>query len=207
MTKADVLDVEFEAAVEPIAVEQPEHERVQAGEERDLGRARHCIAQRDRAMRGQLGHEPVGDRAETLVFLRRRVGAIDDDLATTVVLANGGDAVNGAAIAVYRSRLRLDRQLILSPNIAALDAQAAIGRDADERAGARQLVGIVSQRPPVECLDGGLKLAQALVDLVGKLLRILMLGAERVVLGLSASRVACSSAVISTGVPRSWRNP
>jgi hypothetical protein len=49
------------------------------------------------------------------------------------------------------------------------------------RATSRSVAG---ERPLIERLDRGLELAQPLVDLVGQLGRILVLGAERIVLGL-----------------------
>ncbi len=76
-------------------------------------------------------------------------------------------------------------------DIAALDAQSAIGIDADEDAGAGDLGGIVDHRASIEGLQRRLDLAEPLIDLVGELLGLgvfrlqpVILGAQRVVAGL-----------------------
>ena len=94
----------------------------------------------------QLGHQPVGDRLDTLVFLgliRRRLRACDH--ARTVMLGSRRDRrlVGRIGLGVV---LRGDRRFVLGADIAALDAQGARAVDADEGASAGDLFGIEDLR-------------------------------------------------------------
>ena len=73
--EADALQVELQAGVLRVAVEHAQAERVERCEERDVGTSAERVAQRQRAMRGQLGHQPVGQRLEPLVLVRLDDGA------------------------------------------------------------------------------------------------------------------------------------
>ena len=118
--------------------------------ERHLRRPCHCVAQRQRAVRGQLGHQPVGDRAKAFVLFRLR-RHLDIAVDASLITAIFGAVIGMAVIAIHnRTLLGFDGQLILGPNETALDPKAAVGRDADERAGPRHLVGVISQRSLVE---------------------------------------------------------
>jgi hypothetical protein len=61
-------------------------------------------------------------------------------------------------------RNRRDRRLILGSDEAALDTQCAVALDADEDAGAGDVGGIEPDRLVFERRQGGLDLAEALID-------------------------------------------
>lgn len=65
-----------------MAVEEPQGERVQRREERGLRSAGERIAQRQRPVRGEFGHQPVGERPEPIILFRfKRIGPIRFNVA------------------------------------------------------------------------------------------------------------------------------
>jgi hypothetical protein len=65
----DVLHPDLKTGVGRVVIEQAETERVQACEERHVGVLSKRIAQGERAVRRELGHQPIGDRFQALIFL------------------------------------------------------------------------------------------------------------------------------------------
>ena len=95
-------------------------------------------------------------------------------------LARGG-GLRRIAIAALD---RLDRRFVLGADEAAFDVQRPLAVDADEDAGAGDLGRIVADGPVLERRDGGLDLAEALIDLVGQLVGLRVLLLKRVLFGL-----------------------
>ena len=109
------------------AIEQPETQRVQHRQEGGVGIAGDGLAQRQRAVGGELRHQPVGQRPDALVILligicngigMRRRGVVrssrsaDGPWRRLDVLRLGGILVFG----------RRHRRLVLGAHVAALDA-------------------------------------------------------------------------------------
>ena len=67
--KLDVADANFKASRRIALIEGIHTELVQKRGHRDLRMASDGIAQRQRAMRGQLRHKPVGQRADSIIVL------------------------------------------------------------------------------------------------------------------------------------------
>ena len=72
--EADALQVEFQAAIRAVVVEDLQRQGVQRREEGDVRPLAERVAQAERAVRGQLGHQPVGERRQALVLLRLGCG-------------------------------------------------------------------------------------------------------------------------------------
>jgi hypothetical protein len=68
-TEDNALHVEVEARFRRVAVEQLQAERMQRRQERDIRILSQRIAQTKRAIRGELGHQPIGDRLDALLLL------------------------------------------------------------------------------------------------------------------------------------------
>ena len=81
---------------------------------------------------------------------------------------------------------RRHRLLVLRPHIAALDMQAAVGADADEDAGTRDLRRIVDHGPILKLAHRRLDLAQACVDLLRDFLGVSVLLLQLVQLRLES---------------------
>ena len=138
-------------------------------------------------MSGQLGHQPVGDRPDAVVFLgliRRRLRT--GDHARAVIVGSRRDRRLVCWIGLDIG-LRVDRTLVLGTDIAAFDPQAARAVDADEGASARDLLGVEDLRAIVELVERRLDLAEPLIDflwqLVGLgvgLLQTVHLGLQRI---------------------------
>ena len=64
------LQVELEAGVLSVAVERLQAEGMQRRREGDVGMLAQRVAKRERPVRRQFGHQPVGDRLQALVLLR-----------------------------------------------------------------------------------------------------------------------------------------
>ncbi len=159
--------------------EDVEAELVQHGLERDGGRVRQLVAQRQRPLRGQLGHEAVRERLQVLVVLVLRPGdlpADGDDGALNhgrVGIGAVRSSRRGIGLAVL---LRLaDGRLVLRPDVAAVDRQRAFGVDADEDAGAGDVGRIIGDGPIVEGGERRLDLAEAFVHLVRQLVGAVIL--------------------------------
>ncbi len=189
--EADALQVQLEAGVQRVAVEDLQAECVQGGEEGHVGMLAERLAECQRAMRGQLGHQSVGNRTHALVLLRlgrdlgrrlHRIGVALDprrhDRRLVAVRARHR----------LRFRFRLDRQLILRPDVTALDAQTASRVDADEGARPGDLVRLEHRRPILQGGQRRLDLAKPPVRLLAQLLGVGVLGLDAVV--LAAKRVA-----------------
>ena len=69
VAKNDALHVEVEARFRRVAVEQLQAERMQCRQERDIRVLSQCVAQGQRAIRRELGHQPIRDRLDALTFL------------------------------------------------------------------------------------------------------------------------------------------
>ena len=101
--------------------------------------------------------------------------------------AAAGPAPATGSVPAFRAAFdRLDRRLVLAPDIAALDPQSAVDVDADEHAGAGDFGGVIGDRPFVERRQRGLDLAKPRVHLVRQLhgvgvflLQGVMLGPQR----------------------------
>ena len=163
------LQIELQASVLSVAVERLQAERMQRRREGDVRMLAQRVAKRERPMRRQFGHQPVGDRLQALVFLRlgRRLGLRRH--ARLVVLNPSGDRPRRAVLA-FGFGLRFDRQFVLRPDVAPLDTQASRAVDADERAGAADLFGIERNRAIVEGGERRLDLAEPQIDLLGDLI-------------------------------------
>ena len=154
--------------------------------EGDVRFTRQRVSQRERAVGGQFRHQPVGQRADGVVLVRRlRLGsgrsADGDDGALDRRRRFGRDVAVRRAVAASG---RLNRRFILGPDEATIDAQGAFAVDADEDAGAGDLRGIVADRAILEGSHGRLDLAEPLVDLVGQLVGLGVLLLEGLLFGL-----------------------
>ncbi len=148
---------------------------MQAGVERRVERAAERQTQRDRAMRGQFGHQPVGDRLQTFILLRFVCGI------------GGLRPITFGLTGARRLRLIdlwLDRRFVLGTHEPALDMQIAARTDADERARTGHVFRLVNHRTVVDRFNGGLDLAEPLVDLVGQFRQIGIVGFEFFEFGL-----------------------
>jgi hypothetical protein len=66
----DVLNPNLKTGVRRAVIEQAEAERVQYREERHVRVLSERIAQGKRAVRRELSHQPIGDRLQSIIFLR-----------------------------------------------------------------------------------------------------------------------------------------
>ncbi len=156
-------------------------------DEGDVGILAQRVAKRESPMGRQLGHQPVGDRLDTIVFLgliRRRLRACGH--ARIVMLGSRRDRrrVGRTGLGVV---LRGDRKFVFGADIAALDAQGAGTVDADEGASSRDLLGIEGLWAIIEGGKRRLDLAEPLIGLVGQflgfgvgLLQTVHLGLQRI---------------------------
>jgi hypothetical protein len=161
---------------------------VQDGGERRAGIVRQRVPQRERAVCRQLGEQTIRQRPQAtfLLFgfgLRLGRGAADrdDGPLDTAVRPVGGGCIAASPVD------RLDWRLVLGTDVATLNAQVAIGVDADEHAGASDLCRIVGDGPLVEWFQRGLDLSKPPVDLVREFVRVGVFLLEAVVFGLKAS--------------------
>ena len=177
------LQIEFQASVLSVAVERLQAERMQRRHEGDVRMLAQRVAKRERPMRRQFRHQPVGNRLQALVFLRlgRRLGLRRH--ARLVMLSPSGGGPRRAVLA-FGFGLRLDRQFVLRPDVAPLDTQASRAVDADESAGAADLFGIERNRAIVEGGERRLDLAEPLIDLLGELVGLRIGFLQPVHLGL-----------------------
>jgi hypothetical protein len=126
------------------------------------------IPQRQRAMRCQLGDQPIRQsfRPVLIVFFRisSAAGHRDDR------------ALDGSISRIRVGRLRVAalpdirivcRHVVLRPDVTPIHREAAFGIDADEDAGADYLGRIVNHRPVFERDQCRLDFAEALIDLIG----------------------------------------
>jgi hypothetical protein len=188
-------------------LERVEAELVQERSQRDMRVVRHGVPQRQRPIRRQFAHQPVGQRLDGIVLILLRLGlAADGDDG-----ALHGRCGRQAAIVPITIGLRFaiavhgNRRLVFGPDIAAIDRKAAVCIDADEDARTDDLGRIEDARPGLEGGERRLDFAKARIRLLGQLVGVLVLGFELGVLPCNASIVACSSAVRSVGVPSSSR--
>src|SRR3546814_17165336 len=117
--------------------------------------SRNGIAQGERAMGGEFGHQPIGKRAEhvvVLVFLlalarRARQADADDGWRRTIFQVIGRiDPVRLIAIRDHAVIVVLDR-LVLGPHEDALDIERTVAVDADENPTHRPVLGREDRRP------------------------------------------------------------
>ena len=166
-SELDALQLELQAGVRAVGVEHAQDQGVQRGQEGDIRPFAERMAQRQRAVRGQLGQQPIGDRPQTFVFLRLDGGR----WVGRSVAAGFSDSRRRVLPGLDHHLRLLDRQFVLWPNITALDPQRPVRRDADEGAGAGDPVGVERDRMTGKRLDRGLEFAHAAVLLFGQLLR------------------------------------
>ena len=160
----ETLGLDVDAAVEGVGIEELEGERVQRRHEGDVRVAGHGVAQGERAVRGELGHEPIRQRADALVLIRLVDAGISSG-ARVIAGSRRGARLRGAVglgVATGLLVFRRDRRLVLGPHIAALDPEHAGAVDADEGAGTGDLGGIIEDGPLIEGLQGRLDLAEPL---------------------------------------------
>ena len=150
---------------------RPEHrqaQRVQQGKERGIGRIGERVAQRQRTLGGQFGHEPVGQRTDGVVFV---VGLFASLHLATDAYRRAGRSNSGSltfvAVSTFRGRF------IFGTNISAVDPQPPIVRQRHEHACACLVLGIISDRTLGERGDTGVDLGQRRIDLVGQVSAIL----------------------------------
>lgn len=189
----DVADRGVEAAARARhAHEAVGDELVEQQRQRDARAGGDRIAQCERAVGGQLLHQPFGQRLQPLVLL---------GLGFDVQAGNGDDgaldrrsaaAVHCARLAVG-SRVRLIvvvllghlRRLVLGTHEAALDLQPSRAVDADEGTRAAGLGRIERRRTRVEHVERRLDLAEPLIDIVRQVVgRVGILLLDRAILGL-----------------------
>ena len=171
------LGFHLQAAVEPETVEQLEAKRVQDGQEGGVGIVGDGLAQRQRPVRRELGHQAIRERPDALVLLVALRGgmATGEDGPREVADAPLGLAARAVLARVLLAFLAVacrHRLLVLRAHIAALDVQGAVAVDADEDAGTRDLRRIVDDGALLERRQRRLDLAQARVDLLGDLLGV-----------------------------------
>lgn len=184
-------------AGDPGALEGVAHQLVQQRRERDLRIGADRIAKRERAVRGQLGDEPFGQRFDDIfLFILLRFGrlAADGDDGALDAACDPCVCPVRIACATDLMTLRVDRCLVLRPNITATDDKLAGAINADEHAGARDLDGIVNDRALLERLEHLFDLAQALVDLVGQFIGFRIFRFDPVI--LLAQRLAGGTFVV-----------
>ena len=152
------------------------------GEEGDIGMLAERVAQSQRSMGRQLGHQAVGDRLQAIVFLGLRCRLdVHSEVIVLMLRArrDGTHAVFELGIDFW-----LNRPFVFGADIAALDAQVARSVDADEGAGARDLRGIEDHRPIVEARERRLELPEPFVHLFGQFVGIVISFLQPVELGL-----------------------
>ena len=161
---------------------------MQHGLERDGGRGRQLVAQRQRPLCGQLGDETVRERLQVFVVFVVRpsdLAANGDDGAL-----NNGRVGIGAVRSGHRGiglavRLRLAcGRLVLRPDVATVDRQRTFGIDADEDASAGDGDRIISDGPIVEGGERRLDLAEPFVHFVRQLVGAVILLFQFGVFGL-----------------------
>ncbi len=135
----------------------------------DMRVRRHGIAERQRAMRGQLADEPIGQRPDALKlfvllgFGRRAAHRDDSALHTSRLATHGRTTIAPLPVLTFHS-------LIVGADIAALDRELAVVADADEDTGPRHLVRAIAHRPGLEDLQRLLDLPEPRIHLVGQFL-------------------------------------
>ena len=166
------LRLDLETGVEGVAIEQLQAQHVQRRHEGDVRIVGDRVAQRQGAVGGELGDEPIGDWPHALVLLGQLGRGIHRRLG--VVVGGGSRAGPGLlGIAIARAVLRRrHRRLVFGPDVAALDPQGPRAINADDGTGAGDLGRVVDDRALVESGQRGLDLGEPLVDF----LRDLVLG-------------------------------
>jgi hypothetical protein len=140
------LYIDLNAGVGRVAIEELEAESMEGSQERYIRILSKCIAQGERPVRRELGHQPVGDRLQAAVFFWLLSIRWAADLRLRAFDRRGIDSV--------RVRLRPGLWigwLVLGSHIAALHTQHARAIDANKRASARNLLRIILDRSIVEC--------------------------------------------------------
>ena len=142
------------------------------------------ITQAERSVRRELGQQPIGNGPQAFVFFRFLLILGAAGLRLRVF-----DRSHIDSACVRRLSLRFgfgNGCFVLRPDMAALHAQYTRAIDADKRAGPRDLLGIILDRPIVERGKRGFDLAKPLIDLFGEfvsirigLLELLIPGSQR----------------------------
>ena len=184
--KEDMPHRGFEAAVPRAVPKGVETELVEKRRHRDVRVLRHRVAQRERPMRGQLHQKPLGQWRDGVVLVFRRQGFAadgdDGDMRGAMRGAAGVDSSAPSASAGSPDAIFgiASGRLVLGPDIAAIDAKAAVFVDADERAGARDVGRLEPNRAILEFRERRLDLAHPLIHLVRQFVGVGVLGFEPV---------------------------
>jgi len=187
--KLNVANTRFKASRRVGLIKSIYTELVQKRSHRDLRMGSNRIAQRQRAVRGQLGDEPVGQQPDDIVFFL--LGAhlpADGDRST-----RGRRWIPVLTIGVRRCCTRLgiglgdrrdERGLVVTADIAARNLQRTLGIDADEGAGVDHLGRLEDIRPVLESFECLLELAEPRIYLVGQFVGIIIFLLKRIVFGV-----------------------
>ena len=174
----------FKAAVPRAVPKGVEAELVEKRRHGDVRVLRHRVAQRERPVRGQLDQQPLGQRRDGVVLVFRRQGfAADGDDGDDARRARPGwnsSAPSASAWSPDAAFGIASGRLVLGPDIAAIDAKAAVFIDADERAGACDVGRLEPDRAILEFHERGLDLAHPLIHLVRQFVGVGVLGFEPV---------------------------
>jgi hypothetical protein len=158
----------FQTCARRNVLEDIEAELVEEQRHGDMRVVRHGVAQRQRPICGQLNEEPVRERLDDVVIivLGIRLAADGDDGP----LRRRGHRRRAIGIVSFGACTYFavdgDWNLVLGPDISAIDRQAAVVVDTDEDACARNLDRIVDDRPVVEGRQRRFDLAEPLINLV-----------------------------------------
>jgi hypothetical protein len=206
--EARALGGDFEAGPGRHPIERTKAERMQHRREGHARIIRKGIAQGQRAVRRELGDEPFRQWLNAVVLfavtlrLRRSVAADGDNGTLDRTGWNGG----GWSIAAITLN-RLDRRLVFRTDVTPFDPELALGVDADEHAGARDVGGIVSDGALLECRKRGLDLTESSVNLVRQFVGVCVLLLEPLKLGLQGATARTPLIMRSTVSPSSCRSP
>ncbi len=165
---------------------------MQRRQECHLGLLAHRVPQGQGAVCGQLGEQPIRQRLDAVFLLRLRGGfrAAMDGVAACRGIRRRVVRFVPAAIGINVGlRFRRDRQLVLRPYVAPLNLQGARAVDANERAGARDLIRFECDGPILKRAEHRLDLSHAPIDLFRQVLDVAVLVLKPVV--FFAQRVPC----------------
>ncbi len=135
-------------------------------------------------MRRQLGDQPIRQRPGRILIIFFSIGSTTRD--------RDHRALDGSALFLTFGRQRTGvlpdvaiscRHLVLWPDVTPVHGEAPLGIDADEDTSSGDLGRIVVHRPVFECRQCRLDFAETLVDFVGQLVCILIIGFQLGLLG------------------------
>ncbi|RZN23185.1 hypothetical protein CWO90_31355 [Bradyrhizobium sp. Leo121] len=133
----------------------------------------------------QLGDQPIRQRLGRIFIIILGIGSTTCD--------RDHRALDGSALFLTFDRRRIGgardirigcRHLVLRPDVTPVHGEAPLRVNADEDACSGDLGRIVQHRPVFERRQRRLDFAEALIDLVGQLVRILVIGFKLGLLGV-----------------------